>query len=156
MNDYSENKEKYLEQLIKLQSELGLIRYYEIAKDKMTIPDYSNHNYTGLTDAISEINSSKLLPLLIELQSLLLTEGFMDHPHFGLRRNLSKAFFNIAKKHDVDVLKALEAYLDKENITFHEKSFCNFVIADIEDACKQCNDIPWSIRKIKQFLKENE
>lgn len=156
VNDYSENKEKYLEQLIKLQSEFGLIRYYEIAKDKMTIPDYSDHNYTGLTDAISEINSSKLLPLLIELQSLLFTEGFIDHPHFGLRRSLSKAFFNIAKKHDADVLKALEAYLNKGNITSHEKSFCNFVIADIEDACKQRNDIPWSIRKIKQFLKENE
>lgn len=156
ININSDNKDKYLLQLIKLQSKLGLQRYYEIAEEKMKTPDYSEDNYTALTEAISQIDRLELLPLLIQLQDLLFTEDFVDHSPFGLHNSLSKALINTAKKHDEAVFEALEKCLNKENIAPRERSFCNFIIINIENACKQKNDTPWSIQKIKHFLKENE
>ncbi len=153
-NEKSENKRFYLLQLIRLQSEYGLCRYYEIASAQMKIPDYSEHNYTELTDAISGIDRLELLPLLVELQELLFTDGFVDQSDFGLRSSLSKAMINIAKEHHSEVLQKLNKVLKKEQLDPREKSFCNYLISNIEDNRKLQEDTAWSLSRIECFLRE--
>ena len=153
-NEKSENKRLYLLQLIRLQSEYGLCRYYEIASTQMKIPDYSEHNYTELTDAISGIDRLELLPLLVELQELLFTDGFVDQSDFGLRSSLSKAMINIAKEHHSEVLQKLNKVLKKEPLDPREKSFCHYLISNIEDNRKLQEDTAWSLSRIERFLRE--
>lgn len=155
-NKKSDNKEKYLTELIKLQSQYGLKRYYEIAKEKMSIPDYNNKNQYITTEIISEISSVELIPILIELKDLLFTEGFEDVKFFGLYNSLLHAFQNIAIEHNDEVIHALGECTQNPNITPNDKAFCNRLISDIEMQVKNRKDIPWTIKKIKIFLKEHE
>lgn len=152
-NKKSDNKEKYLAELIKLQSQYGLKMYYEIAKRKMSIPDYNN---PIATEIISEISSVELLPVLIELKNLLFSEGFKDAKYFGLYNSLLHAFQNIAIEYNNEVITALKESVQNPNVIPNDKAFSNRLISDIEMQIKNRKDIPWNVKKIKIFLKEHE
>lgn len=152
-NKKSDNKEKYLAELIKLQSQYGLKMYYEIAKRKMSIPDYNN---PLATEIISEISSVELLPVLIELKNLLFSEGFKDAKYFGLYNSLLHAFQNIAIEYNNEVITALKESVQNPNVIPNDKAFSNRLISDIEMQIKNRKDIPWNVKKIKIFLKEHE
>lgn len=155
-NKKSDNKEKYLAELIKLQSQYGLKMYYEIAKEKMSIPNCGNQNYCKPTEAVSKINSVELIPILIKLKDLLFSEGFKDIEYFGLYNNLLHAFQNIAIEHNDEVITSLNESVQNPNIIPNDKAFCNLLISDIEMQVKSRKDIPWNVKKIKTFLKEHE
>lgn len=155
-NKKSDNKEKYLAELIKLQSQYGLKMYYEVAKEKMSIPNCGNQNYCKPTEAISKINSVELIPILMKLKDLLFSEGFKDIEYFGLHNSLFHAFQNIAIEHSDEVITALKESVQNPNVIPNDKAFCNLLISDIEMQVKSRKDIPWNVKKIKIFLKEHE
>lgn len=155
-NKKSDNKEKYLAELINLQSEYGLKMYFEIAKEKMSIPNCENQNYCKPTEAISKINSVELIPILMKLKDLLFSEGFKDIEYFGLYNSLLHAFQNIAIEHSDEVIAALKESVQNPNVIPNDKAFSNRLISDIEMQVKNRKDIPWSVKKIKIFLKERE
>ncbi|MBQ8403961.1 MAG: hypothetical protein IJX55_06005, partial [Clostridia bacterium] len=148
---------KYLKILIAMRSKYALQRYYEIAKEKNAIPDYSKADgYMPLTESIALADELELLPELEKLQKLLFTEGFKDKDAFGLRNALHKAFQNMAGKHYDEVFAYFETCLQNSELTMEEQSFCNSILQDISAANNLSEDKPWKIREVIMFFRAAE
>lgn len=152
-NEKSDEPCKYLSSLITLQSSYGLKKYYELSKEKMTLPDITDNNsISSITEKISGISKVELLPVIGDLQELLFTPGFVDKDSFGLWNSLHNALRNISHYNYDDVKKHLETSLTKNNICENEKSFCNSVLIEIAHDRNTSNDVAWDIGKVICFL----
>ncbi len=153
VNESSDDKTKFLLELISMQSKKGLQVYYELSKQKMSIIDYSSkNNILEITEAISGIKSPELMPELSQLQQLVFLPEFKDGESFGLRNSLSKAFFNIAKDNYEDVKQYINGVLRKQDILEEEKCFCNSLMEEITLQQNSVMDFAWSLAEVKNFF----
>lgn len=143
----------YLSQLVFLKSSYGLEKYYELAKENMTLPDFSSKNgISPITEKISEISEVEHIPILSKLQSLLFLPGFVDKDAFGLWNSLHNAFRKIAHNDYNEVKKHLEDSLQHCDSSDEERCFCNSILEEILRDQNTAKDIAWSMDEVIGFL----
>lgn len=147
---------KILTILIKMESRFALEEYYALAQDQNSIPDYTEeNNVVTLTEAIQNVKHEDSLDILISLAQLLYKPGFKDNTNFGLLNSLVRAIKNIAEIDPKKVLICMER--EKENTKNEKyKSFCNFILKEIEQQYCDRIDNGWTVYKIKHFCKKWE
>lgn len=152
-NRKSKDGLKYLEPLITMQSDYGLEKYYEIAKAKNMIPDWTegDNNVVPLTEAIAEIFERKNLGVIIKLAQLATKKGFKDRKYFGLYNSVSKAVHNIGQDYPEYTLRKLRTAKLLENVSDEFIAFCNFKILEIEDQYDNQTDVAWDIEQVKKY-----
>ena len=154
VNDKSEDPHNHLSSLIFLQSSYGLKKYYELAKEGMTLPDFTDSNsISTMTERISEISKVDLLPILGDLQELLFTTGFVDKDTFGLWNSLHNALRKIAHDNYDEVKEHLEGSLTKSIICENEKCFCNSILIEIAHDKNTSDDVAWKIEDVISFCR---
>lgn len=154
VNDKSEDPHNHLSSLIFLQSSYGLKKYYELAKERMTLPDFTDSNsISTMTERISEISKVELLPILGDLQDLLFTPGFVDKDTFGLWNSLHNAFRKMSHDNYDEVKEHLESSLAKSKICENEKCFCNSILIEIAHDKNTSDDVAWKIEEVISFCK---
>ena len=147
----------YIGNLIFLNSKYALEAYLKTCKKTMkstSIPHTSRID--SVLETICVISDISLLDTVGELRVLLYTDGFEDLDSFGLRNSLYKAYQNLSIYDFDSVKKHLDEALSNPDICDSEKSFCNTLLVDIQNANNQKNDKTWSIDDIKKFLVANE
>ena len=154
VNDKSEDPHNHLSSLIFLQSSYGLKKYYELAKEGMTLPDFTDSNsISTMTERISEISKVDLLPVLGDLQDLLFTPGFVDKDTFGLWNSLHNALRKMAHDNYDEVKEHLEGSLAKSIICEDEKCFCNSILIEIAHDKNTSDDVAWKIEDVISFCR---
>lgn len=143
----------YLKNLIIMNNEFGLKKYYDIAKQLSTLPDMTNdNNILPITESISEVSEIVCLPIIIDLALLVFKKGFNDKQYFGLYNSVSKAITKISEINPEAVLTKLES-AKSDNLENEEfLSFCNHNLLEIRTRFYNQRDLPWSIEKIKQYV----
>lgn len=145
----------YLPQLVFLKSSYGLQKYYELAKQNMTLPDFSSkHGISPITEKISEISEAEHMPILAKLQSLLFLPEFVDKDAFGLWNSLHNAFRKIAHNDYNEVKKHLENSLQHCDLSDEERCFCNSILEEILRDQNTANDIAWKMDEVIGFLNQ--
>lgn len=155
LNYKSEDKTKYLAELITLQSKYGLERYYELAKNKMGLPD-SDDQVSHITEEIYKINSPELIDILVQLKDLTFSNGFIDKSHFGLQNSIWNAFRNIADKNADLVIQKLSVCLKNPTIIDKDKALCNSIINEIKYKDAKQQDFPWTATETRLFIKRHD
>lgn len=155
-NKTSQNKMKYLETLIKMNSVFGMETYYTLALAQHSIPDYSaGNNICHITESIGEINDPSLLPQIRKLVELRFESGFKDKESFGLYNSLCKALKNIALNDYFQVKDLIQFLFEQSPRNSELRCFCSYLLGDIETQYYNDRDIPWTIKEVKMFLTEN-
>jgi len=144
----------FLKSLVVMNSEYGLEKYYMLAKEKHSIPDYSvRGNLGSLTEAIRAVKDIKLLPHLRKLLHLLFTPDFRDADSFGLSNSLYSAFENIAETDFNAVRSILLGELKNSHEGTDMRAFCNPLLEEITRLHSMKSDIPWSVQEVQEFLR---
>ncbi|MCL1883528.1 MAG: hypothetical protein FWF81_07240 [Defluviitaleaceae bacterium] len=154
-NNKSNDRTKFLAQLIYYQTLEGLDIYYEVAKSKNTIPDYSDEgsSFNHITEAISYVRESELLPALEKILSLRLSPNFKDADIFGLYHSLSTAFKNVANNGDTSrVIFIMQSLIDKNKDNYELIFFCNNIIEELKHHESVNNSDTWNIGNVAKFL----
>ena len=155
-NQNSENPLFYLSYLIKMSSEYGLRRYYELAKESNSTPDYGQDDNIGfITESIETIKSVNHLPRLVMLIHLRFAKDFRDRDIQGLYYSLHKALENIAIDNYEAVLYELQNIIKDESENQQLLAFCNNTIESIKEQHYNQKDTPWSIEEAVRFIKSN-
>lgn len=155
-NKTSQDKMKYLSILIKMNSVFGLQIFYELASAQHAIPDYSaSNNICHITESIEEINNPSLLPQIRKLVELRFESDFKDKESFGLYNSLCKALKSIALTDYFQVKDFLQCLYEQSSQGSEMRSFCSYLLEDIDAQYYNDQDIPWTIKEVKAFFAEN-
>lgn len=150
-NQASEDGLTFLKKLIEAESEYGLERYYQIAKEKNAIPDL-NQDVCGITEAIGEISEKKDIDILIKLVLLQFQEGFQDKRYWGLYNSTYKALKNIAQNDSLNVLQYLEKVREDNYDNLEFRSYCSHLLIEVEDEYFNQEDKYWTIIEVKKYI----
>jgi len=155
-NEKSESGLLYLEYLIRMNSLFGLKRYYSIALESFSIPDYSTgRNICLLTEAIKAVNDIHLLPQIVKLIKLQTSPGFKDVEAFGLSSALYSAVINIAE-HNYDIVQEnLSEILEKSPENQAAQAFCNSLLDEIKRQYYVRKDEPWQMREVREYFERS-
>ncbi len=154
VNRKSKDPLKYLSELISLNSSYGLKKYYQLAKKRKTLPDYtSSEGISSITEKIAGISKIEHIPILSKLQTLLFSQGFVDKDAFGLWNSLHNAFRKIAGNDFEAVKKHLLSSLQHCNPSDEEACFCNSILEEISSDQNTTNDVAWGINDVIRFIK---
>jgi hypothetical protein len=152
-NKNSDDAFLFMKSLIVMNSEYGIEKYYLLAKENHSIPDYSERGNLGsLTEAIKVVKQLKLLPHLYSLLLLLFTPDFRDADSFGLFNSLYSAFKNIAEADFGTVRNMLSDVLENSSEGSNIRAFCNPLLDEIVMLHSMKSDVPWSVRDVCEFL----
>ena len=155
-NKKSDNGLKFLLDLIVLGSHYGVRRYIDLCRTKMSIPDYTDDNtISQITEAISGLQAVDFLDELSEMRKLVYTPGFRDKNSFGLSNSIYRAYQNVQQGEFEPVQRRLTDAIQEEQMCDEEKSFCNAILRDLQEACNRMNDRSWSIEEVLLFWKQN-
>lgn len=153
-NKKAEDVMEFLKPLILMDCTYGLERYYEIAKEKNTLPDWIEENKDiALTRAIGQISEKRNLELIVKLAELAVNANFKDKEFFGLNNSVSKAIRNIGQNAPEYTIQYFRRILQKE-MEDEFLSWCNFNLQVIEEQYNNQRDIPWEIEQVKKYMEQ--
>lgn len=139
-----------------MNSVFGLQIFYELASAQHAIPDYSaSNNICHITESIEEINNPSLLPQIRKLVELRFESDFKDKESFGLYNSLCKALKSIALTDYFQVKDFLQCLYEQSSQGSEMRSFCSYLLEDIDAQYYNDQDIPWTIKEVKAFFAEN-
>jgi len=155
-NEQSENQDIFLSELIKLNTKYGLQTYFELAKAKNSIPDFSEDEsqVVAITEAIRNVNDICLLPELAELIVLCFSSDFKDKSSFGLESGINTAINNIMQVDNEATKEFLDNLLLDNPNNGKILTFCNWHLRDVDRGILVASDRPWGVRETMDFLKE--
>lgn len=153
-NKKAENVMKFLKPLILMDCTYGLERYYEIAKEKNTLPDWIEENKDiALTRAIGQISEKRNLGIIVDLAQLAMNTTFKDKEFFGLYNSVSKAVQNIGQNAPEYTIRYLREILQKK-MEDEFLSWCNYNLMVIEEQYNNQRDTPWEIEQVKKYMEQ--
>jgi len=156
-NQNSSDGFKFLKSLIAMNSKYGVEKYYSLAKENNSIPDYSEDgNICSLTEAIRAVRSLELLPPIIKLLHLLFSTDFKDISSFGLYNSLYSAVKNIAEENYEPVRDSILEVLETSCENMEKRAFCNGVLDEINRHYLVTKDSPWSLKEVNDFFLSNK
>ncbi len=151
-NKNSKDKLTFLKSLILMDCNYALEKYYEIAKEKNALPDWSGENKdSSLTRAIGQVSKKWNLEIIIKLAQLATKPGFKDKSYFGLYSSVTKAVRNIGQSAPEYTIQYLRGIL-KQKMENEFLSFCNSSLLDIESQYNDQTDIAWNIDQVKKYI----
>lgn len=151
-NKNSDDALTFLKPLILMDCNYGLEKYYEIAKEKNTLPGWGEENKdASLTEAIGQVSEKWNLEIIIKLAQLATKADFRDKEFFGLYNSVSKAVRNIGQNAPEATIQYLREILQKE-LGDEFLSFCNFNLQEIEAQYNDQRDIAWDIEEVKNYM----
>lgn len=142
----------FLKPLILMDCNYGLEKYYEIAKEKNTLPGWAEEDMDlSLTRAIGQVSEKWNLEIIMKLAQLATKPGFKDKRFFGLYSSVTKAVRNIGQNAPEFTIQYLNGILKKEMVNeFY--SFCNLSLQEIESQYNEQRDIAWNIEQVKKYM----
>lgn len=151
-NQASADEFAFLKKLIEAESEFGLERYYQIAKEKNAVPDLNQDVYE-ITNVIGEISEEKNIDILLKLVLLRFQDGFQDKPYFGLYNSTYKALKNIAQNSPLKVIQHLEKVKTDNYDNLELRSYCSHLLMEIEEEYLNQEDKSWTIPEVQKYIK---
>ena len=146
----SPSEQKFIGELIYLNSAYGLQCFYDQMKSSMKSTDFVySMSYSSPLESLSVINDIGLLDRLGDMRILRFNPGFEDSDVFRLYNSLYKAYVNLADNDFEAVTDHLQSVVQSDCISEEERSFCNTVLIYIEQLYNQRSGIEWTIPKIK-------
>lgn len=139
-----------LKELIKANVSDGLQLYIEESKRENRIMDYSKHG--DVTDAISWVHDSKLLPLLVNATHMLFSNNFQDGSFHTLYNSLIKAFTECSKSNYILVLNIVDKLKNDLRDKKEAVGFCNILYDEIVKNLKNTQEKKWTLSEIRQKL----
>lgn len=140
----------FLKRLIEAESEFGLERYYQLAKEKNAVPDL-NQDVCEITEAIGEISEKKNIDIIIKLVLLRFQEEFQDKRYFGLYNSTYKALKNIAQNNPLEVMQYLNKVKQDNYDNLEIRSYCSHLLMEIEVEFYNSEDKSWTIKQVKEY-----
>lgn len=153
-NQKSKDGLSYIKTLIMMGCGYGLEKYYEIAKERDMIPDWTedDNNVVPVTEAIAEVSEKENLEIIMNLAWLATKKGFKDREHFGLYNSVSQAVHNIGQNNPEYTLRYLREVKEQKDVSDKFVAFCNFNISLIEEQYDNQRDVAWNIDHVKMYL----
>lgn len=127
----------YLRDLIIMNAPEGLEFYIQEAQKGNSIPDYQDKGIGELTEAISNIDDTALLPLLLNAARMLNSDGFRDGSFYTLYGSLIKAFCNCSKTNFTLVLQEVHKLKQELKGNLDVVNFCS----TLQDSMLSANNI---------------
>lgn len=153
-NKKSNDGKLYLKELIYMNSEYGLKKYHELAKQINRLPDYAEDGtIPSITDAISNANDISNLSIIMELCELAMHEGFKDTEGWGLYNSVYRSIKLMAQSDALKVRKNLKELEEKNLRNERIVSFCNQMIEDIKTELYSQISQSWSIKELKDYFR---
>lgn len=140
----------FLKRLIEAESEFGLERYYQLAKEKNAVPDL-NQDVCEITEVVGEISEEKNLDIIMKLVLLQYQEGFQDKRYFGLYNSTYKALKNIAQNNPLEVMQYLNKVKQDNYDNLEIRSYCSHLLMEIEVEYFISKDKAWTIKQVKEY-----
>lgn len=137
--------------LITFNSEIALKNYLESVRKDNSVPETDGNIIGGVTQAISGISDSKLLPLLEELFKITIDSNFKDREFSGLRSSLYNAYVNCAKSNPQCVLQSVDTLFSMSK-TEKDLTFCNRLKNDVLNEKIIFLDTPLQIGAVKNII----
>lgn len=134
----------------------GLEFYIQEAQKGNSIPDYQDKGIEELTEAISNIDNTALLPLLLNAARMLNSDGFRDGSFYTLYGSLIKAFCNCSKTNFTLVLQEVHKLKQELKGNLDAVNFCS----TLQDSMLSSNNIskitPVPLPTVKKSISQIE
>lgn len=140
--------------LITLGSNIAINDYVERVIEENGTPEGERVRVDGPTEAISTISNTVFLPQLELLLTMLFDPDFKDCSWRSLRSSLINAFRNCGLweyEETIEVIMKCRPNADEDEENYR---YCNYIIAEIDDARKLVLDQPMTLSQAKVVLEE--
>lgn len=140
--------------LITLGSNIAINDYVERVIEENGTPEGERVRVDGPTEAISAISNTVFLPQLELLLTMLFDPDFKDCSWRSLRSSLINAFRNCGLweyEQTIEVIMKCRPNPDEDEENYR---YCNYIIAEIDDARKLVLDQPMTLSQAKVVLEE--
>ena len=141
-----------LAHMITLGSEIGLQEYVKYLKQNKRPPENKRGGFDGPTEAISTICNPDMLSYLEELLIVMLDDDFKDLSWRGLTSALTTAFINCGKIIPEEAIAIVEKHKPSAEKSEDKYRRCNYIINEIEIACRAMLDVTPTLDKVKEYL----
>ena len=149
---YKRRKSLFLLQyMITMNLPEGLSEFIKESK-RLNHPVDANNNTSNLSEAISNISSPSLIPLLCEAAEMCLSDDFEDVSFHSLYTALYNAFQKCASNDFHATITALEELKTNANGNKERIGFCNITIDAIQSANREKMIKSWTIPEVRTYL----